>query len=77
MTTTVPDDEDHDYVHALITKHAGRAHAAEALASAVSWYDHWNAVTGAAHHVESSATRRVLEVQGGGILDRFMLREAA
>jgi hypothetical protein len=74
MCRSMPTDIEHHRIASIITRSAGRAHAEEALRTAVSWYDHWNAVTGAAHQLPDDARerRRTLEVQGGAIIDRFI-----
>lgn len=76
MARRIPSPEEHAAVAATITRHAGRAAAASALRTVVSWYDHWNAVTGAAHLVTASERKRSLHVEGGKILDRFVGRAA-
>jgi hypothetical protein len=72
MATHVPPDREIDRIGKLIARYVHKRHADELLRTAVSWYDHWNAVTGAAHLVASADRKRRLHVEGGAILDRFL-----
>ena len=54
MATHVPPDREVERIGKLIARYVHKRNAEELLQSAVSWYDFWNAVTGAAHVVASA-----------------------
>lgn len=72
MSTKIPPEREVARIGALIRRYIHKQHAEELLRTAVSWYDHWNAVTAAAHRVTSVDRKRRLQVEGGAILDKFL-----
>jgi hypothetical protein len=72
MSNEIPTEGEALRIGKLLGRYVHKRHAEELLRTAVSWYDHWNAVTGAAHRVASADRKRRLEVEGGAILDKFL-----
>lgn len=72
MSEAIPEDKEVERIGKLLARYVQRRAAEELLASAVSWYDHWNAVTAGAHRVSHAERKRRLQVEGGAILDRFV-----
>lgn len=75
MSEQMPDESEQAKVRRLILRHVGKRRTAELLEPAVSWYDHFNAVTAAAHHTESQGRQRALQIAGGELFDRFVAEE--
>jgi hypothetical protein len=72
MAEQMPTNEEHQAITRLVVRFAGKAKAAELLGTAVSWYDHFNVITAAAHHTDSDRDARQLQMEGGRVLDRFL-----
>jgi hypothetical protein len=72
MSSEIPSEKDTAWVGRLLRRYVQKRRAEELLRTAVSWYDHWNAVTAGAHGVASAERKRRLQVEGGAILDRFL-----
>jgi len=72
MNEEMPSEQDVERIHKLLARYVQKRAAEELLATAVSWYDHWNAVTAGAHRIANADRKRRLQVEGGAILDRFV-----
>ncbi len=72
MSAEIPTEAEVQRIGKLLARYVQRRCAEELLRTAVSWYDHWNAVTAGAHRVASADRKRRLQVEGGAILDRFV-----
>lgn len=72
MSETMPEEPERAHVSRTLERAVGQQRARELLASAVSWYDHFNAVTAAAHVPAEDDRRRSLQVAGGAVLDKFL-----
>jgi hypothetical protein len=72
MSAEIPSDDEVDRIRNLLARYVHKKHADELLRTAVSWYDFWNAVTAAAHHVVCAHRRRKLQIEGGAMMDMFM-----
>ncbi len=73
MSETIPSELEHEDVTHLITRFAGEKTAEELMGDAVSWWDHFNAVTGAANQVENWEKQRRLQIEGGAMLEKFLV----
>lgn len=72
MTKNIPEESEHDEIKQSITRSAGDKIADELMITAVSWWDHFNAITAAANKVENLEKQRKLQIAGGAILERFI-----
>jgi len=72
MSTKIPPEREVARIGKLLARFVRKREADELLGTAVSWYDYWNAVTGAAHRVGSADRKRRLQLEGGAILDKFL-----
>ncbi|MFO0570193.1 MAG: hypothetical protein U0263_31410 [Polyangiaceae bacterium] len=72
MADDMPDETEAIRIRGVISRAVGEGRATELLANAVSFYDHANAITGAAHHTASVSRRRALQVEGGALFERFL-----
>lgn len=72
MSAKIPPEREVARIGKLLRRFVHKRHADELLRTAVSWYDFWNAVTGAAHRVGGVDRKRRLQVEGGAILDKFL-----
>lgn len=73
MSETIPEESECEEISRLISRVAGTKRAENLLREAVSWWDHFNAVTAAANQVESIQKARKLQIEGGALLERFLL----
>ena len=73
MSETIPNESDYEEVTRIITRLAGAKTAEELLKDAVSWWDHFNAVTAAANVVDNVEKQRKLQIEGGAMLERFLV----
>jgi len=74
MSNEMPEEAEALRIRALLTRAVGADKTNDLLANAVSFYDHANAITGAAHHAPSETRRRALQVEGGALIQRFFDR---
>jgi hypothetical protein len=72
MSAAIPSEEQTARIGKLLRTYVQKRAVEELLGTAVSWYDHWNAVTAGAHRVTSPDRKRRLQIEGGAILDRFV-----
>lgn len=77
MADDLPDDAVRATARILIARHASQAVADELLEASITAFELWNAITGAAHRAKTEAGRRILQIEGGELLDRYMAGVAA
>lgn len=71
MADEIPDETEIRRIRLIIVRAVGEERMSELLRDAVSIYGHANALTGAAHHTISESRRRVLQIEGGALVERF------
>jgi hypothetical protein len=74
MSETIPEEAQREPILKSITRAVGQEKAEILLQDAVSWYDHWNALTASAHDVETPERRRKIQLEGGKLLEQFFLK---
>lgn len=73
MSNTIPSEAEEKAVWTLISRAVGVKQAEELLSDTVCVWDYLNAVTAAANLMENLERRRKLQIEGGRILERFLL----
>lgn len=73
MSNAIPTNVEEEAVKNLITRAVGVERSEELLSDAISVWDHLNAVTATANLLQNPERRRKLQIEGGRILERFLI----
>lgn len=74
MDSTIPSDLEYEEVNRILKRYVGQEKTDMLLYNSVTWWDQFNAITAAANEVNSDKKRQELQIKGGAILDRFLVK---